>query len=150
MTLPSTVPAAVAQSLAHWHDMVARKDLSDIARIVHPEATFRSPMAVHPYRPAAALVLALQTVVTIFEDFEYHRQFASDDGLEVVLEFSARVGDKQLKGIDMIRFDEDGKIVDFEVMVRPMSGLQALGAEMGARLAAYLPAYKAQVAQSGQ
>ena len=50
----------------------------------------------------------------------------------------------------MIRFDEDGKIVDFEVMVRPMSGLQALGAEMGARLAAYLPAYKAQVSQSGQ
>lgn len=43
----------------------------------------------------------------------------------------------------MIRFDDDGKIVDFEVMVRPMSGLQALGAEMGARLAAYLPAYKA-------
>ena len=44
----------------------------------------------------------------------------------------------------MIRFDEEGKIVDFEVMVRPFNGLQALGEEMGARLAAYLPAYKAQ------
>jgi hypothetical protein len=53
------------------------------------------------------------------------------------------VGDKSLKGIDMIRFDEAGKIVDFEVMIRPFNGLQALGAEMGARLAAYLPAYKA-------
>ncbi|GAA4420248.1 nuclear transport factor 2 family protein [Acidovorax lacteus] len=143
MTLPSTVPAAVAQSLAHWHDMVARKDLSDIARIVHPEATFRSPMAVHPYRPAAALVLALQTVVTIFEDFEYHRQFASDDGLEVVLEFSARVGDKQLKGIDMVRFDAEGRIVEFEVMIRPLNALQALGAEMGARLGHKMPDYKA-------
>ena len=143
MTLPSTVPAAVAQSLAHWHDMVARKDLSDIARIVHPEATFRSPMAVHPYRPAAALVLALQTVVTIFEDFEYHRQFASDDGLEVVLEFSARVGDKQLKGIDMVRFDAEGRIVEFEVMIRQLNALQALGAEMGARLGHKMPDYKA-------
>ncbi len=83
-------------------------------------------------------------MVQVFKDFTYHRTLVSDDGLNVVLEFSATVGDKQLKGIDMIRFDEDGKIVDFEVMVRPMSGLQALGAEMGARLAAYLPAYEAQ------
>ncbi|MNP87064.1 hypothetical protein D3C76_1877120 [compost metagenome] len=61
----------------------------------------------------------------------------------MVLEFSARVGAKQLKGIDMIRFNEEGKIVEFEVMVRPMSALQALGDEMGRRLAAYLAASKA-------
>ncbi|MNR40754.1 hypothetical protein D3C85_1590750 [compost metagenome] len=61
----------------------------------------------------------------------------------MVLEFSARVDGRELKGIDMIRFDEQGKIVDFEVMVRPMSGLQALGAEMGRRLGAYLAAAKA-------
>jgi hypothetical protein len=67
----------------------------------------------------------------------------NEDGMSVVLEFSAMVGDKAIKGIDMIRFDDDGLIVDFEVMVRPMSGLQALGAEMGARLGALLPAFKA-------
>jgi hypothetical protein len=61
----------------------------------------------------------------------------------VVLEFSARVGDKQLKGIDMIRFDEQGRIVDFEVMIRPLNSLQALGEEMGKRLGQVLPAYKA-------
>ena len=43
----------------------------------------------------------------------------------------------------MIRFNEEGKIVEFEVMVRPMSALQALGDEMGRRLAAYLAASKA-------
>jgi 2,4-dienoyl-CoA reductase (NADPH2) len=67
---------------------------------------------------------------------------ASADGLSVVLEFSANVSGKALKGIDMIQFDTDGKIVDFEVMVRPMSGLQALGDEMGKRLAPYLAAMK--------
>ena len=56
---------------------------------------------------------------------------------------SIKVGDKALKGIDLIQFDAQGLIVDFEVMVRPMSGLQALGAEMGQRLAAFLPAYQA-------
>ena len=60
----------------------------------------------------------------------------------VVLEFSANVNGKALKGIDLIQFDAEGKIVDFEVMVRPMSGLQALGEEMGKRLAPYLAMMK--------
>jgi hypothetical protein len=123
--------------------MVATTDMSRLAGIVHPDAVFRSPMAHSPYTSAPALVLALSTVVKVFEDFTYHRELASGDGLDVVLEFSARVGDKQLKGVDLIRFDEDGQIVEFEVMVRPLSALQALGAEMGARLGQQLPSYKA-------
>ena len=87
--------------------------------------------------------MILNTVFEVFEDFKYHRELATADGLNVVLEFSAKVGAKELKGIDMIRFDEQGKIVEFEVMVRPLSGLQALGEEMGRRLGAYLAAAKA-------
>lgn len=139
----NNVPTAVAASLQTWHAMIASKDLSALPSIVHADAVFRSPMAHQPYASAQAVVLILSTVVQVFENFTYHRELSSDDGLNIVLEFSASVGDKQLKGIDMIRFDADGKIVDFEVMVRPMSGLQALGQEMGARLAQYLPAYKA-------
>lgn len=143
MTLiPSHLKPAVAASLAAWHEMVARQNLDGLASIVHPEAVFRSPMAFSPYRSAQALVLVLKTVTGVFEDFTYHRQFASNDGLNVVLEFSARVGDRQLKGVDIVRFDEQGLIVEFEVMVRPFSGLQALGQEMGARLGQQLPGYK--------
>ncbi|MEX3686516.1 nuclear transport factor 2 family protein [Paraburkholderia sp. BR14263] len=134
---------AVARSLAIWHELVDSKDLSRLESIVHPEAVFRSPMAFKPYGPAPALLMALRTVITIFGDFTYHRQFSSADGLNVVLEFSATVQDKQLKGIDMIRFDDAGLIVEFEVMIRPFNALQVLGAEMGARLAHVLPAYKA-------
>jgi 2,4-dienoyl-CoA reductase (NADPH2) len=143
MAISPTLKPRAAASLALWHDMVAQQDLGRLPSILHGDAVFRSPMAFKPYASAAAVSLILGTVVQVFKDFTYHRTLVSDDGLNVVLEFSASVGDKQLKGIDMIRFDEDGKITDFEVMVRPMSGLQALGAEMGARLAAYLPAYKA-------
>ena len=78
----------------------------------------------------------------MFEDFAYHRELATDDGLNAVLEFSARVGDKQLKGIDLIRFDSEGRIVDFEVMIRPLSGLQALGEQMGQRIGPLLAAFK--------
>ena len=126
--------AAVAKSLEAWHEMIARRDLGELEAIVHPEAVFRSPMAINAYRPRPPLLLALNTVLSIFKDFTYYRQFASADGLSVVLEFSATVNDKQLKGIDMIRFGADGKIVEFEVMVRPASGVQALGEAMGARL----------------
>lgn len=134
---------AVAASLVIWHEGVARRDLSRLPEILHPEAVFRSPMAHTAYGPAPALTLILGNVIQVFEDFTYHRELASADGLSVVLEFSARIGDRKLKGIDMIQFDEAGKILDFEVMVRPFSGLQALGTEMGKRLGHLLPNYKA-------
>lgn len=125
----------IIKSIQHWHSMAAAGDLSRLSEILDPEAVFRSPMAHKPYPGAAAVSLILNTVIQVFENFVYHREFASADGMSVILEFSAQVGDRELKGIDMIRFNAEGKIVEFEVMIRPMSGLQALGAEMGKRLA---------------
>ena len=139
---PKNLHPSVAKSLDFWHQMVARQDLGELNTIVHPDAVFRSPVAHQAYTPAPALILALSTVIQVFKNFTYHRQLATDDGLSVVLEFSAKVNGKELKGIDMIQFDDEGKIVDFEVMVRPMSGLQALGDEMAKRLAPYLAAMK--------
>lgn len=141
MTLATLQPAAAA-SLARWHAMVAAQDLAGLPALLDAQAVFRSPMAFKPYAGAPTVNLILNTVIKVFEDFTYHRELASADGLSVVLEFSARVGDRELKGIDMIRFDESGKIVDFEVMIRPMSGLQALGGEMAKRLAPFLAAAK--------
>lgn len=134
---------AVAASLSKWHQMIASGDLTDLPGIVAPDALFRSPMAFKPYHSAEAVVLILRTVSGVFSQFAYHRELFSEDGLNVVLEFSANVGDKQLKGIDLIRFDTDGRICEFEVMVRPFSGLQALGEAMGQRVGGVLPGFKA-------
>ncbi|BCG23542.1 hypothetical protein TUM18999_17330 [Pseudomonas tohonis] len=142
MSLDARLNPAVAASLQRWHYLIASQDLSRLPELLHPEAVFRSPMAHTPYPGAQAVNLILNTVIQVFQDFAYHRELASADGLSVVLEFSARVGERELKGIDMIRFDEEGRIVDFEVMIRPMSGLAALGEEMGRRLAPYLAAMK--------
>ena len=133
---------AVAESLERWHKMIAGGDLSTLPSIVDADAVFRSPIANKPYASREAVVLVLNTAYQVFENFAYHRQLAADDGLSVVLEFSANVGDKQLKGIDFIRFNDAGKIVEFEVMVRPLSGLQALGEAMGARIGAQVGAFK--------
>lgn len=139
----SVTPPAITATLAQWHRMVESGDMSGLPALLHPEAEFRSPMAFKPYRSAQAVTLILRTVSGVFTNFVYHRQFFTEDGYSAVLEFSAKVGDKELKGIDVIRFDLAGKIVEFEVMIRPFNSLQALGEEMGKRLGPLLPAYKA-------
>ena len=133
-------PPAVAASLHEWHRMIDAADLAALPALLHPEVVFRSPAAFKPYHGAPAVALILRTVFGVFSGFAYERQFATGDGFDVALEFRAQVGDRQLKGIDLIRFDADGRIVDFEVMIRPASGLAALADEMGRRLGAALPA----------
>ncbi len=132
----------IEYSLDLWHKMIASRDLSDLLTIVYHDVVFRSPMAHSPYNGKQALRMALSTVLNVFEDFKYHRHFKSDDGLNVTLEFSAVVNGKALKGVDLIRFDEEGLIREFEVMVRPMSGLVALGEEMGKRIGTPLQEFK--------
>lgn len=135
---PSHADPVLAATLERWHHCVAHKDMSTLRQILHPEAVFRSPVAHRPYPGADAVILILSTVIEVFENFTYHRGFVSDDSRSVVLEFSAQVSGRDLKGIDMIRIDDDGLIVDFEVMIRPRSGLSALAEQMAERLAAYL------------
>jgi hypothetical protein len=127
------------QTLQAWHRMVAASDLGQVATLCAPDAVFRSPVAFTPYRGAELVAAFLQQAVQTFSDFRYHRTFVCGDR-DVVLEFSAKVGDKSLKGVDMIRFDEEGRIAEFEVMVRPASGLLALGAEMARRMGPILAA----------
>ena len=134
-----STPASIATSLREWHRMIDTADLAALPALLHPDVVFRSPAAFKPYEGAPAVALILRTVFGVFSGFAYERQFATGDGFDVALEFRAQVGDRQLKGIDLIRFDADGRIVDFEVMIRPASGLQALADEMGRRLAAAMP-----------
>ena len=63
--------------------------------------------------PETGCIFILSNVIQVFENFTYHREFLSEDGNNVVLEFSANVGDKKLKGIDMIQFNDEGQIIDF-------------------------------------
>ena len=104
--------------------------------------TFRSPVAHNAYKGADALVLAIGTVVTVFQDFTDHRQAATADGLSAVLEFGAKGGGRDVKGIDFIRFGEDGKIAEFEVMIRPLSGCRRLPRRWACVLGGKLPDHK--------
>ena len=134
MTMEKTKAA-----IQKWHQMLDSRDMSILDELLADNVVFRSPVAYSPYPGKPVVTFILTNVVQIFENFCYHREFYSEDGLSVVLEFSANVGEKKLKGIDMIQFNADGQIIDFEVMLRPKSGLEALAVKMGERFAAYQP-----------
>ncbi|MDA8707932.1 nuclear transport factor 2 family protein [Hellea sp.] len=123
------------RTIKSWHEMVAAKDLSKLGDFLDENAVFKSPMAHTPYPGKFAVYFALSNVLEVFENFNYHREFIADDGRSAVLEFTADVSGKSLKGVDIITFDEDGLITEFEVLIRPMSGLTALAAQMAPRMA---------------
>jgi SnoaL-like domain len=110
------------------------KDFSRGEELFSPDVVFRSPAVFKPYEGLEALGVILGAVAQVFEDFRYVDQVETGD--TAVLVFEARVGEKQLNGVDVLRFGEDGKIAEMMVMIRPASGLMALGEEMGRRLEA--------------
>ncbi|HZE65527.1 MAG TPA: nuclear transport factor 2 family protein [Sporichthyaceae bacterium] len=133
MSALHNVSDPVAKTLERWHAMVAANDLTEVAELLHPDVAFSSPAFWSPYPGPVAVAHVLQTAVGVLAtDFTYHRSFATDDGQHVVLEFSARLEELELKGIDMIAFDADGLITRFEVMIRPMKSLALLAERMGA------------------
>lgn len=121
------------QSLEIWHDLLEKGEFDRLRPLAAEAVVFRSPAFFTPYPGVEPLVHIISTVNTIFEDFTYHREFWSEGVDAVVLEFSARLGDKKLKGIDIITFDDAGKIKEFEVMIRPANAAVALGEAMAAK-----------------
>jgi hypothetical protein len=95
-----------------------------------------------PIPGRAATLLVLTTVAQIFENFTYHRSFVAGTH-DAGLEFAANIGKWQLKGIDLIKFNEQGEMIEFEVMIRPIKALQALADEIGNRIGPQLTKMKA-------
>lgn len=122
-----------------WHKAVFEKDSSILRDLLDENVEFHSPTLWQPKLGRDVTQYILQTVGEIFQDFEYHREWV--DGDSFALEFSARIDDKSIKGIDLIRWNDDGKIVHFEVMLRPLNGLNLMFEKMTAKLqeAGFLP-----------
>jgi hypothetical protein len=108
------------------------KDFSAIDELFSEEVVFRSPVVFKPYEGRDAVAVLLRAVGAVFEDFRYTDQLETGDA--AALAFSARVGDRELDGIDFLHFDSDGRINRMAVYVRPMSGVHALADAMKAKL----------------
>jgi len=96
------------------------------------DIVFRSPAVYKPYHGKENVEQVLRLVATVFENFRYTNEW--QDGRTTILFFEANVGDRELQGIDILEEDDEGRIAAFTVMIRPLSGLQAVAAAMSARL----------------
>ena len=96
------------------------------------DVEFRSPAVHKPYHGKEDVEGILRLVATVFENFRYTNEWR--DGRTKILFFEANVGDRDLQGVDILEENESGQIEKFTVMIRPLSGLQAVAGTMAARL----------------
>jgi predicted SnoaL-like aldol condensation-catalyzing enzyme len=121
--------------LAHWHRvMQAGNQPADLAELIAENAVFHSPVVHTPQQGRAKVIqyLAAAGQVLGSANFRYVRELV--DGDEALLEFVDELDGIKINGIDLIRFDRAGKIVDFKVMVRPLKAVNKLWELMGAQL----------------
>jgi len=97
-----------------------------------PHVVFRSPAVHQAYQSRDTVAALLNVVGQTFENFRYTNEWR--DGRTTILFFEANVGDRELQGVDILEEGEDGLVEQFTVMVRPLSGLQALSGAVAARL----------------
>ncbi|MFD5016988.1 nuclear transport factor 2 family protein [Streptomyces chartreusis] len=116
-----------------FREAVEAGDADAMETLLAEDVVFTSPVVFKPYAGKAITAAILRGVVQVFEDFRYVREINDPDGRDHALVFTARVGDREITGCDFLRVNEEGLIDDFMVMVRPLSGAQALAEAMGAQ-----------------
>jgi hypothetical protein len=116
---------------------VHARDGDAVRATLAEDVRFLSPVVFRAYegRDVVGTILA-EGAMKVFEDFEYVHRLEDAQERVATLIFRARAGGRELDGLDLIRFGEDGLITELKVMVRPLSGLEALAAAMGERFEA--------------
>jgi hypothetical protein len=108
-----------------------RDDDAAIAALAE-DVVFRSPAVYKPYRGRDEVEPILRLVATVFENFRYMKEWR--DGRTTILFFEANVGARELQGVDILEENDDGLVDALTVMIRPLSGLQAVAEAVAARL----------------
>lgn len=122
-----------------WHQMVVARDPRGLDTLLADDAVFHSPVVHTPQRGKAITGLYLRAAFEVFfvGEFRYVREvIGSHDAL---LEFETTMDGVAVNGVDLIRWNDAGQIIDFKVMVRPLKGIQAVHQRMGEMLARMKP-----------
>jgi SnoaL-like domain len=111
---------------------VEARDPEAMTALMAPDVRFYSPVAFKPFAGREAVSELFWNLFEVFEDFEYTDEL---EGAEThALIFKANVNGKSIEGLDHLVFDDDGLVREFTVMIRPLSGLAAMGEAMGPRV----------------
>lgn len=121
-------------TLAAWHDVVRHRNLDKLSTLLADDVVFHSPVVHTPQRGKAITTLYLTGALHVLnnETFRYVREIRGER--DALLEFMTEVDGLTINGVDLIRWDDAGRIVDFKVMVRPLKAIQLLHQKMGEML----------------
>jgi len=122
--------------LKRWHQLVRERDARGIDELLADEVIFHSPVVHTPQVGKALTRMYLMAAVHVLANptFRYVREVV--EGRDAMLEFEVQIDNVKLNGVDMIRWNDEGQIVDFKVMVRPLKAIQMLQEKMAALLQA--------------
>lgn len=133
-----------ASAVDRFRSAVEKRELAALEDLFTPDVRFYSPVKFRPFEGREMVLGLFGVLLRTFEDFRYVGSFegtseTSTDGAEApsaVLLFRATVGGKEIHGIDLLHIDDDGRIKEFTVMVRPQSAVEHLGQAVYASLVA--------------
>src|SRR4051794_415137 len=113
-------------TLATWHDLVRTRNTDGLGSLLADEVVFHSPVVHTPQVGKAITVQYLSAAFRVFfnESFRYVRELTGPR--DAVLEFQVQIDGIAVNGVDMIRWDDEGRIVDFKVMVRPLKAINLI------------------------
>ncbi len=125
-----------ADALARWHRIVATKDANGLETLLSEQVVFHSPVVHTPQRGRAITTQYLAAALQVFanDSFRYVREIVGPR--DAVLEFQVEIDGLSVNGVDMLRWDDSGRIVDFKVMLRPLKAVNLIHQKMAAMLAA--------------
>jgi hypothetical protein len=123
----------MSTAAARFRTAVESMDIDAVGELLAPDVVFHSPATSHPFVGRETVTELLGLVAQTFEDFRYTDELETDGAH--VLVFRAAIDGRELEGIDLLRFDEEGLIADFTVMLRPISGLLPFAQAMGEKVA---------------
>jgi hypothetical protein len=121
-------------TLKTWHAVVANRDMQALQDLLADDVVFHSPVVHTPQRGKALTVLYLTGAMHTLnnEHFRYEREVVGQR--DALLEFVTQIDGVHINGVDLIRWGDDGRIVDFKVMVRPLKAVNALHQAMAQML----------------
>lgn len=114
------------------------KDIELMRETLREDVVLHSPVLFRGFEGREAVGMVLSHVAEVLEDLTYTDE-ALGEGGTIVLRFEANVGDRRLEGVDYLTLDEDGRVADLTVFMRPLSALTAFNARMAERLGVELP-----------
>lgn len=125
-----------AAVLHQWHELVRTRNARGLGALLADDVVFHSPVVHTPQRGKAVTTQYLAAAFHVFfnETFQYVREV--EGAQEAVLEFQVRIEGIDVNGVDMIRWNGEGKIVDFKVMIRPLKAINLIHQKMAAMLQA--------------